>query len=451
MQDSILDKKLSLLLLLFAIPLLFLPKFNILAVGSETAGIRYDDVVLFIASFILLFSRLSSKKAYEPLEKVIFLITAFSLVSFVINRLLFSMQLLYVPANLLYALRLFEYFLFFYIGFVASHYMKISSVIGVFFLWNVALIFLQRLGVIGAITVSGYHSVVSERVYGIASFPSEMGLILNLLYCFFAFKEPSLKWLQVFKSPLLRTFLEKSLPYWMAMFFAILIIFTGNRISLAALLVTFLVRVWKDLKGFSFLITFFFLPLIAIGGFFAVKGSAGIYERSLHLLSYDNVRLSTFIWDRVDLRYSPMGNEKEEGMALKAIKDKQEKKRNYDPSWKIRIHKWIYAAKSYLSLPLVYFQGLGPGFAGSALDGGILRIVVENGLLGAYLYFLFFYKLAKINPQMKWMTFSFVINMLFFDAYLAYKSMSLFLFAAGGLYSHSLNLAKSPFSTHSQG
>ena len=104
---------------------------------------------------------------------------------------------------------------------------------------------------------------------------------------------------------------------------------------------------------------------------------------------------------------------------------------NYDMSWWMRIHKWIYVIKAYVTNPECYLQGLGPGFAWAALDGGLLRIFVEYGIIGSFLFWKFFSSIYHINRQLKWMMISFMINMVFFDAYLAYKTMSFLLFIAG--------------------
>ena len=117
----------------------------------------------------------------------------------------------------------------------------------------------------------------------------------------------------------------------------------------------------------------------------------------------------------------------------------------YDASWWIRIHKWIFAAKSFFYNPECYLQGLGPGFCGAALDEGLLRIIVEYGIVGTFLFWKFFSSLAKISLQTRWMVIAFLINMIFFDAYLAYKAMSLLLFASGYAYRRKLNLINPNF------
>jgi hypothetical protein len=105
----------------------------------------------------------------------------------------------------------------------------------------------------------------------------------------------------------------------------------------------------------------------------------------------------------------------------------------------MRIHKWIYALKIYFDHPESYLQGIGPGFAFAALDGGLLRILTENGLIGAFLYWMFFASIYHQSKQLAWMVLVFVINMIFFDVYLAYKPMILLFFVSGYTYARQMD------------
>lgn len=415
------ETRLSLSLLFICLPLLFLPKINLLTIESETAGVRIDDLILFFLSLLLLWSHTLSEQKLFKIEGWILLFIAFSFLSFLSNYLLVSLHLLPLEAKIFYAARFLEYFIFFYIGAMASHYFQVKKVILCFLLWNLALMTLQKLQWIGAITVLGYQSDVSARVYGIASFPSEMGLILNLLFCYFIYDDERSSFLQSLPSPLIRYLLRKSYPYVMFFLFAIFIIFTGNRISILALLISFLYRLKQDIHARSFGIALFALPLLIFGVVFLISQTASVYSRSLDLFSYNNLKLGLTIWEQIDITQPPVDPEL-------VISE------SYDMSWWIRIHKWVYALKTYLSNPLWYLQGIGPGYTGAALDGGILRLLVEVGLMGGFIFWKFFQCLYRINPQLKWMCVAFLMNMIFFDAYLAYKTMSLFFFIAGNLF-----------------
>lgn len=429
------EKRFCLLILLFTIPLLFLPKINLIKMGaeSETAGIRIDDIVLFFLAILFMWGHFLLDKKLYKIEGWVFLLTLFSLGSFFINKLLVSTEILEVHAKIFYAVRLLEYFLFFYIGALAAQFFPKNQIIRAFFLWNFFLIVLQKLNLIGGVTIDGYASNVSNRAQGVASFPSEMGLLLNLLFCYLIYdQECQSKILQIF--PLaIRHLLKKVYLYWMFALFGILVIFTGNRISMLALLVCFLFKLkeefdWKSITSLI-LISFVTAGLLA-GVIHVIAQTEAVYQRSADLFTWRNFTLIGEVWNRIDLSKDPVGNE---AIALE----------DYDVSWWLRIHKWMFALKTYVIHPECYLQGIGPGFAWSALDGGLLRILTEYGLIGCFIFWKLFATLYKINPQLKWMVIAFLINMIFFDAYLAYKTMSLLFFAAGHAYM-ALPVEKSP-------
>jgi hypothetical protein len=157
---------------------------------------------------------------------------------------------------------------------------------------------------------------------------------------------------------------------------------------------------------------------------FVVTQTEAIVERSKGLLSWKNVDLAEDVWNKVNIEVN-LDNNPDNAV----VYDGQ------DLSWWIRIHKWIYFFKTYALNPECYLQGLGPGCAGAALDGGLLRILVEYGLIGCILFWKFFASIYRKTPQLQWMCIALFLNMIFFDAYLAYKPMSLLLLVAGYAYS----------------
>lgn len=427
------EKKFSLFLLLFSIPLLFLPKINLVSFGGETAGLRIDDFILFILASLLMWSHIKRHQQLCNIEKWILLLTAFSLLSFLSNRLLVASNMVILDAKIFYVFRLFEYFIFFYIGALAAHHFNGSGIVRAFFLWNIGLMLLQKFNLAGALTVGGYTQDASSRVQGIASFPSEMGLLLNLLFCYMVWSDSAKsQFVNLFSKPHVRDFLRQFYLYWMFLLIGLFVVFTGNRISIAALMVCFLFRLKKEFHFRSInstLLIILFLPFLITTVGLAVKKTASVYERSADLFSFKNLKLAEVVWDKIDMTKDPL-----EGEAVSS--------QNYDMSWWIRIHKWTYVMKVYVSTPEAWLQGLGPGFAWSALDGGMLRILIEYGLIGAFLFWKFFCCLYRINSQVKWMMVAFSMNMIFFDAYLAYKTMSFLLFASGYIFEHKRGTAK---------
>ena len=184
-------------------------------------------------------------------------ITLLSFVSFLFNRLLVSEHLLIIESKIFYVIRPLEYFLFFYIGGLYALYFDIGPLMKAFFLWNLAWMVLQKLNLAGGILASGYTADVSGRAQGIASFPSEMGLILNLLFCWMIYNERP-------RSPFF--------PYRMFLIFGILVILTGNRISILALTLCFLFYLGKqfNFRSISSIILLLILTPLLLGALFLV-------------------------------------------------------------------------------------------------------------------------------------------------------------------------------------
>jgi len=426
---NFLSRTFSWALLFLTLPLLFLPKVNLISLDpEETAGFRLDDLILFITGILLLWVHALSDQSLDKIEGWILSISMLAFFSFLANRLLVSMGVIFMDAKIFYAFRLLEYFLFFYIGALASQFFQARTIILPFLLWNFLLMTFQKLNVVGGIVSEGYHADVSSRVQGIAAFPSEMGLLLNLLFCYLIFDDSTRSgWVNRFHSPFRHELFSQLFLYGLFFLFAIFIIFTGNRISIVAVFVSFLFRLKKELSShfvISSLCIAFFIPLVVLVISVIMIHTPGVYNRSFDLFSFKNLELFPLVWDQIDITQHPMASE---GTFVE----------DYDMSWWLRIHKWLFMAKTYFYTPQCYLQGLGPGYAGAALDGGFLRILTEYGLIGVFLFWKFFSLLYRLNAQTQGMLIAFSINMIFFDAYLAYKTMSFLLLACGYIHARS--------------
>jgi len=420
------DRLFSFWLSVLFLSLLFLPKINLISFGGkETAGIRFDDILLMLFCMVLFWAHFILQKKTIEIENWIFALTGFSLLSFFLNRVFVAAGILHVNASIFYCLRLFEYFLFFYIGAISAFFFRPSRVIKAFFLWNMGLMLLQKLGLIGQFTVAGYTPLVEDRVGGIASFPSEAGMLLNMVFCYLIYDEERAVQGRSFLSGRIRTFFEQSYIYWLFLICAALVIITGSRIAILALVVAFFFRIAKDLKQGRLGPWLIASVFVATGVFlfiFLIQNTDSVAGRSAGLLSFRNLELIGVVWDRIELTYDPIGNE---SVSFDA----------YDMSWWMRIHKWCYALKIYYLNPECYAQGVGPGFAMAALDGGFVRILTEYGLIGCFLFWKVFSPIYRQSTQLRWMVIAFLINMIFFDVYLAYKPMSLLFFVSGCTYS----------------
>lgn len=419
---QVFDKRSTLLLLILSLPLLFLPKINLVAVGEQTAGLRIDDAILLGLSIVCFWANFSSRKYLTDIEIALFSLVGFSILSCVINHLFYAAGLLSVKASFLYSFRILEYFLFFYIGIFAFRFCRIETIIGAFFLWNLLLMILQKFQIIGIFSVEGYMPA-DDRMLGIASFGSEIGLLLNLMFSFLMYQNAIVS-KRIYLPIELKRVVSTIYPYILLLLFVYLVVLSGARMAIFALFVSFLfylkdITSWK--RPSSYILPLGALTIGILLMIYALYTASDIISRSKGLLSFANLDLISVVWDNIALEYNPIGRE-------------SVRMGSYDASWWMRIHKWCYALKLYWLHPESWLQGIGPGFAMAALDGGFLRILTELGIIGCVLYGRLFYLIARQSTQLYWMMVAFMLNMVFFDVYLAYKPMSLLFLIVGYAY-----------------
>ena len=101
--------KQSRMLIFFTIFLLFIPKFNLISLGAyEGAGVRVDDIVILLIASLFLYV-VCIKGTLSQIEVYFYLFFLYTLVVHVLN-------LPYSRGNILYPLRMLEYWMFFYLG-----------------------------------------------------------------------------------------------------------------------------------------------------------------------------------------------------------------------------------------------------------------------------------------------------------------------------------------------
>src|SRR5665647_1295374 len=97
------DQKSTLFILLFSLPLLFLPKLNLMSGGEgETAGLRIDDLVLLLFGIVLMCAHTFSRQHLYKIEGWILAISALSFASFLANRIFVATDLIPIDARALY-------------------------------------------------------------------------------------------------------------------------------------------------------------------------------------------------------------------------------------------------------------------------------------------------------------------------------------------------------------
>jgi hypothetical protein len=144
-----------------------------------------------------------------------------------------------------------------------------------------------------------------------------------------------------------------------------------------------------------------------------------VVKRSENVMSSNNVEIFTYTYKRTIVKPDFTGFPEFD------VYD------NADLSWLMRVTKWTYSLKLWLNSPTALFLGVGPGTWGIALDGGILRLITETGLIGTLLFGLFLKKCTSVNYCVKAVIIALIINMVMIDIHIAYKSMALIFMIVG--------------------
>jgi hypothetical protein len=386
------------------VAMLFMPKVNLVSIAGETAGIRIDDVLLFLIFALLLAGALLARKpTINGIESIVFILVGYMLLSNLVNLHMFG------RSSLLYSLRYFEYFMFFYIGryFFDARYSAVRLLYALLFL-NALLMVLQDLAIIGGFASAGFSQDVSRPI-GVTGGPWEVGAMLNFSLAIFLFDRKEERGVTS------RIFVIACT--------SALVVMTGARMPALAhiFLLSYYVYLRAPNKTYFLGSAAFMLGLLL---FAILLIPNPLTERSENLFSMANIELFQDQYSKASVP-----DEKFEGFSQTYTAEE-----DTDLSWLIRLAQWIIAIKTWTNSPLAWFVGVGPGNWGPALDGGWLRVMSEWGLCGLAIFLVFLYRIAQISRATFAMVVALAINMLFIDIHIAYKAMSLFFFLSGYAY-----------------
>ncbi|EQD29561.1 hypothetical protein B1B_18709, partial [mine drainage metagenome] len=154
--------------------LIIAPKVNIIRVHGQNAGLRIDDFVIAVTWVIILWHCVNNgSRVLGSLGYLTFI--GISLISVVIGWV-FGWH-----GNILYPVRLVEYFTFLYYGYCFARSGTIRSAMITIVAIEGFVMVAQALRVVGGFSVTGYVSHVG-RVIGLTAGPWEIGYVLNLVY-----------------------------------------------------------------------------------------------------------------------------------------------------------------------------------------------------------------------------------------------------------------------------
>ena len=399
--------------------LICIPKVNLISFAGESAGLRIDDIIILASAFVLFFKNKLIPVNIDRAFLIYYLFVFIALISYFFNRV-FSDE-----PSLFYVIRNLEYFIFFVAGTLLANPLKLIKFLYTYFVIQVVALILQYFSLLPSF--SSTNGLIFGYLTGTTGGPWEVATTLSLSV------------IVILDYLLLNKKYKNAFLVFMFTNFIFLIV--GQRSPIVAVFLVFIlsiyvrVGIYKYLKNVKGIIIFLLAPIIyyfyliyqsqgflfdpydSLGRFISIFNSTNFITVFIGYYNYIDVDLADHI---ITTRYSriPIGSWAD----LSYI----------DLSLVQRIEKWAYAIKTFVSLmPLSIFIGIGPGWSGPSLDSGILRLFIENGLIGAIFYFSFLYEVFKKNRNSIFIILILLLNMVFIDVNISYKVMALFLFIAG--------------------
>lgn len=384
-------------ILILGLPLLFLPKFNIVEVVKDSAGLRIDDVILLLlVPLIALAVAIRRRPAVSRAELAFVVMIAVFLVSNAFNLVLYGYS------NPLYAARIAEYFLFYYIGAYCGPALAplCYALVGV----NGIVMVLQAFDIVGGFYSEGYGESASSRPIGLTGGPWEIGAMINIVFAMFLYHGKRNHWLLFVPT------------------FALLLLSGARSPALIHLLILAVFLFRRSRRKGVLLFRGALVAAVGVAALLVIPNK--VTERSKYLFTAENVKFAQLIYERTELLPQFTSFESLGGVA-EDTRDEES-----DRSWILRVTKWMYAYKQWSTTPSAWVIGLGPGMWGPSLDGGWLRLLTETGVIGVTAFVLFFNTLCT-TALLRAVRLCLYLNMAFIDIYLSYKTMALIFLIAG--------------------
>lgn len=406
-----------------------MPKVNIISLGTyEGAGIRVDDFVLLSIFLLIVLAAIKGRE---------FIITPFELAFIFFILAVFNSYALNITherGSIFYVVRFVEYAMFLYAGMMASSSRKVVGLLIAWLLLNSLISLLQTMGLLGG-TFNGVIVSDLARATGLTNNATETAMVSLLIFVYFAATISAPK--------ALKSLFYVSLMFSLASFSIFL---SGSRMPIAFLLLFYGIHLFKHSQ----------IARLAI-----ITGSAILTPVVLALVltlinpSKEKIETNDVQQDfssRITTLFAPGSLDIMMTMLNKVTYEKQSftnkdvqvaRKDNYtlladgaDRSLLMRVTKWTYAAKTYYHQgPFYWVVGVGPGVWYNALDGGLLRILTENGIFGliAFLSLYLFRPRYKSYDPARPLILVFYMGNFFIDHYLFYKVMSCLLLILGAI------------------
>lgn len=374
--------------------------------------IRIDDllvVVLGLGIFGFFLSKGWGRALNFASLPIIFFVFFF-LVNVLSSIYNFSVGRVDIIQGLLFSFRHFEYFLFVFLGYMLAYYgFNFRAWLFVYLVYVLTLIPLQSYGLVPVF--SGFSP---DRAIANTGGPWELAAVVAFLFFYFV---------------------EYRYFYLVLASFVALVL-TESRVTLAATLLSFwlsLNRSCSPGRLFFLYLSCALLVVLVITALLvfpsdlhpALSSERNVVHRVLSFFSYETL---ASVLNTVDSAAGVATSEEFLNLSLGEKLGGELEAVGGDPSAIVRFTNWVILLKSVFQSVDSVFLGLGPSFAGKAVDGGFVRLFVETGFVGLALYLAFIVS-ALATARSKVVFYYLLVlsvSAIFIDIFTTYKAMFLF-------------------------
>jgi len=367
--------------------------------------IRFDDML--VALLLLAFLTMENKREFiqksTPAHYLVVFVVL-SLFSTFYNAISDRIEII---QGILFSIRHFEYLVFIFLGYALAHYqVQLAPIFRVYLLYVILLIILQSNGLVDP--VSGFSA---DRAIANTGGPWELAAVSAFLVFFF---------------------LEKKDWFYFTLALVVLIL-TESRVTTLAVFVVLAFIFMRHKK-----VAFVFVSVFLSTTLSAVMLSSSMLDKNIasdnqeYISVFDRVQ-QVFSRDSISSISELVNNarlvETQSEYYLLTYGDGLNEilQQDGDGSALVRFARWSILIPSTLDNIDSSLIGLGPSFAGKAVDGNYVRLFIETGFIGLVIYLVFLISLVYFFRG------SFVINYVivlsstavFIDVFTTYKAMML--------------------------
>lgn len=376
--------------------------------SSLLASIRIDDIIIVLFLIVYFFKGRTGGVFLKKKPVLFFLLyVPISLFSTIYNSAFGEVDFI---SSLLFTLRPLEYCIYIALGYeLGKTNFSPDKILKFYVVYCMVLIIGQTLGIIGGLSNFSFNRAIANT-----GGPWELAAVSAFLMMYF---------------------LVKQNPFFGG-FSGVILLLTQSRITLVGTLITILFRnlnlITSLLKKKIVLLSFIGLVIVGLSSVtvsLVINGQDnndsknGVTARFESFGNNDTISTINDIFtnasaaaNRQDYFNRTYGD---------GLNDIITNAGNGDASAFIRFTRWVTLIKTASENVINFLIGLGPSYAGMAVDGNYVRMFVETGLIGLLAYIIFLVSCLKHIKQkiLKDYIIILIITALFIDIFVTFKAM----------------------------